>query len=195
VWAYGLDPSDQTHNLVVNFTYATPKLSRWLPNPVIHHVFDDWQLSGIAQFVSGTPAAISFTTTDGLDLTGGGDGQRVNVAGDAKSGASTFSQWFNPTAFAKPGKGDPGNAGKFSVRNPGVNNVDLALAKTFPLKNEKANFQLRWEAYNAFNHTQYSGINTAARFDPQGNQVNTLFGQVTSTRGPRVMQGSLRFTF
>jgi len=45
-WAYGLDSSDQTHNLVLNFWYATPKVSRWLPNRVIHHVFDDWQLSG-----------------------------------------------------------------------------------------------------------------------------------------------------
>ena len=195
LWAYGLDSSDQTHNLVINFTYATPKVSRWLPNPVVHHVFDDWQLSGIAQFVSGTPAAISFTTTDGTDLTGGGDGQRVNVVGDANSGSPTFYQWFNTAAFARPGKNDPGNAGKFNVRNPGVNNIDLALAKTFPLKNEKAAFQLRWEAYNAFNHTQYGTLDLAAKFDPQGNQVNTRFGQVISTRGPRVMQGSLRFTF
>lgn len=49
--------------------------------------------------------------------------------------------------------------------------------------------------YNAFNHTQYSGVDATARFDPQGNQVNARFGQVTSARSPRVMQGSLRFTF
>jgi hypothetical protein len=60
---------------------------------------------------------------------------------------------------------------------------------------EKRVFQFRWEAYNAFNHTQYAGLNLAAKFDAQGNQVNALFGQVTSTRSPRVMQGSLRFTF
>ena len=55
--------------------------------------------------------------------------------------------------------------------------------------------QLRWEMYNAFNHTQFSGVDTTARFDPQGNQVNSRFGQVTSTRQPRVMQASLRFSF
>ena len=49
--------------------------------------------------------------------------------------------------------------------------------------------------YNAFNHTQFSGVDGAARFDPQGNQGNTRFGQVISTRSPRVMQASLRFTF
>jgi hypothetical protein len=81
------------------------------------------------------------------------------------------------------------------VRNPGVNNWDLALAKKFPMKNEKRYFEFRWEAYNALNHTQYASINTAARFDPNGNQTNALFGTVISTRTPRVMQGSLRFSF
>jgi hypothetical protein len=194
-WSYGLDSSDQTHNLVVNFTYMAPRLSQVISNPVIHHVFDDWQLSGIAQFVSGTPSAISFTTTDSTDLTGGGDGQRVNVVGDANGVSSSFLHWFNPAAFGRPGKGDPGNAGKVNVRNPGVNNIDLAISKRFPVKSEQRYFQLRWEAYNAFNHTQYATLDTAAKFDPAGNQTNTRFGQVISTRTPRVMQGSLRFTF
>ena len=191
-WLYGLDAADQTHNLVVNYTYETPRLQRM--HAVVRHVAGSWQLSGIAQFVSGTPAAISLTTVDGTDLTGGGDGQRVNVVGDAKND-STFFQWFNPAAFARPGKNDPGNAGKWSVRNPGVNNWDLALSKQFPLHSERRLFQFRWEAYNAFNHTQYTGLNTTARFDLAGLQTNALFGQVTSTRAPRVMQGSLRFIF
>jgi len=55
--------------------------------------------------------------------------------------------------------------------------------------------QIRWEVYNAFNHTQWSGIDTTARFDANGNQVNTRFGQVNGARGARVMQGSLRLTF
>ena len=119
-----------------------------------------------------------------------------NVVGNANSGTThTFLQWFNTAAFARPGIGDPGNAGKYDVRGPGISNVDAALAKMFPLKSEKRNIELRWEAYNVFNHTQFSGINATARFDPLGNQTNALFGQVTSTRAPRVMQGSLRFIF
>src|SRR4029077_18114874 len=73
-WSYGLDSSDQTHNLVVDWVYQFPSLSRVLPNPVVRHVIDGWQLSGIAQFVSGTPGAISFSTVDSVDQTGGGDG-------------------------------------------------------------------------------------------------------------------------
>lgn len=194
VWSYGLDGSDQTHNLVVDWVYQFPSLSKVLPNPVVRYVIDGWQLSGIAQFVSGTPGAISFSTVDTVDQTGGGDGQRVNVVGDANQGTPTFYRWFNTAAFARPGKNDPGNAGKYDVRNPGVNNFDLSLSKRFVM-GEKRVFQFRWEAYNAFNHTQYAGLNLSAKFDAQGNQVNSLFGQVTSTRSPRVMQGSLRFTF
>ncbi len=120
----------------------------------------------------------------------------MDICGNAYSGSiHTFSQWFNTTAFCRPKANDPGNAGKYDIRSPGVNNWDLALAKNFPIRSEKRYLSLRWEAYNAFNHTQYAGLGTTARFDPAGNQTNALFGTVTSTRTPRVMQGSLRFTF
>ena len=76
-----------------------------------------------------------------------------------------------------------------------MNNWDLSLEKKFPLKSESRFFQLRLEAYNAWNHTQFSGVNTSASFNPGGQQVNAMFGQVTSTRTPRVMQVSLRATF
>jgi hypothetical protein len=195
-WAYGFDSSDQTHNLSFNYSYNLPKVSRWMNNAFMRVAFDGWLLSGVSQFVSGTPAAISLSTVQGTDLTGGGDGQRVNVVGNPNATGSTFYQWFNTAAFAAPGKGDPGNAGKYSVRNPGVNNNDIALSKRFSLAKEERYFQLRWEAYNAFNHTQYSGINVAPKYDLNtGAQTNALFGQVTSTRAPRVMQGSLRFVF
>jgi hypothetical protein len=49
--------------------------------------------------------------------------------------------------------------------------------------------------YNAFNHTQFSALDTAARFDAQGRQVNTQFGQFTAARSPRIMQFALRFNF
>jgi hypothetical protein len=196
-WSYGFDGSDQTHNAVFNFAYNLPKASRLAnDNKLVKWMFDSWMLSGISQWVSGTPVGIGFSTVQGTDLTGGGDGQRVNVVGNPNANASTFLAWFNPAAFGVPGKGDPGNAAKNSVRNPGVNNTDLSLTKRFPIKGESRYFQLRWETYNTFNHTQYAGINATARYDlTTGQQVNALFGQVTSTRSPRVMQGSLRFTF
>jgi hypothetical protein len=107
---------------------------------------------------------------------------------------STLYQWFNTKAFARSGSNDPANAGKYDVRQPGVNNWDLALAKNFLIRTKSATCRSGGK-HNAFSHTQYSTINTAARFDPTGAQTNALFGQVTATRAPLVTQGSLRFTF
>jgi hypothetical protein len=56
-------------------------------------------------------------------------------------------------------------------------------------------FQLRWEIYNIFNHTQFMTLDTTPRFDAAGNQVNANFGSVTAARSPRIMQASLRFLF
>jgi hypothetical protein len=49
--------------------------------------------------------------------------------------------------------------------------------------------------YNAFNHTQFQGVDSTARFDPAGNQVNARFGQLISARFPRVMQAGLHLYF
>jgi hypothetical protein len=80
-------------------------------------------------------------------------------------------------------------------RRPGIHNHDISFFKVFPVGNERKNLQLRWEMYNAFNHTQFSDVDSTARFDALGNQVNARFGEVTGARAPRRMQASLRFTF
>ncbi|MCC7175841.1 MAG: hypothetical protein IT159_11655 [Bryobacterales bacterium] len=67
---------------------------------------------------------------------------------------------------------------------------------SFPRGSEQRSLQLRWEFYNLFNHTQFSGMDTTARFDSStGAQVNGQFGWATSARTPRLMQASLRFRF
>ncbi|MGH9838741.1 MAG: hypothetical protein ACREEM_08155, partial [Blastocatellia bacterium] len=203
IWNYGRAGFDQTHVMVINYTWDLPRATRLWDNAVIKAVFDDWQLSGITAFASGTPGGIGLALVDtGTDLTGGGDGARVVIKGnpnlpDSKQTvASTgFVQWIDPTVFGRPARGDFGNAPKDIFRNPGTHNWDFSLFKNIPLKSESRFLQLRWEMYNAFNHTQWSGIDTTARFDVNGNQVNTRFGQVTGARAARVMQGSLRITF
>ena len=57
---------------------------------------------------------------------------------------------------------------------------------------EKVRLQFRWETYNLFNHTNFNDIDTNLAFDDVNNQIvqtNARFGQPTSTRPPRVMQG------
>jgi len=68
------------------------------------------------------------------------------------------------------------------------------VIKSIPVR-EPLRLQFRWELYNAFNHTQFSALNTAARFDPQGNQVNAQLSEFTAARSPRVMQMALRVSF
>ena len=196
-WLYGKSSFDQTNVLVFNYTWDLPKASQRWDHPIIRHLFDNWQMSGVTAFVSGTPLGVSYSTVDNADITGGGDGARVNVTEKAQlaHGDRTFLRWFDPTVFARPAKGDFGNAPKDVFRGPGANNWDVSLFKNIPLKAEVRYFQFRWEVYNLFNHTQFQGVDTGARFDAAGKQVNTQFGQITATRAPRVMQFSLSFKF
>ncbi len=197
IWNYGKSSFDQTHNFVLNYTWDLPKASRRAPHPVVKHVFDNWQLSGLTVFASGLPSGIGYSTVDGTDITGGGDGSRVVVTGKAQLGHGdrSLNRWFDPTVFARPAFGTYGNAPKDVFRLPGINNWDISLFKRFPIRSEARSLQLRWEMYNAFNHTQFSGVDSTARFDASGNQINARFGRVISTRSPRIMQGSLRFSF
>ena len=193
-WMYGLAAFDQKHVAVVNYVWDLPEVSRSLPKAV-RAVLHNWQISGIATFASGTPASVTLATSDNFDFAGGGDPVRVNVTGPVNYlKDSNTLQWVAPDFVARPARGEVGNAGKWQFRNPGIHNWDLALFKNIALR-RSALLQFRWEAYNVFNHTQYATVDTTARFNPAGQQINTTFGQVNSTRPPRQMQGSLRIQF
>jgi outer membrane receptor protein involved in Fe transport len=78
---------------------------------------------------------------------------------------------------------------------PGRTNLDLALAKAFPIK-ENFKAILRLEAFNVFNHTEFA--------NPSVSLASPTFGQITSTAdngvtnapgGPRILQVALRLTF
>jgi len=141
---------------------------------------------------------VGLATTNGENITGGGDGARVIITGNAVLPKSqrTFDRYFNPGVFALPVVGTIGTAWNGSVfYGPGVNNWDIAVTKKFPTK-EKVDTQLRFEAYNAFNHTQFWSVNSTAEFDPTtGAQVNSALGMLNGDRGPRIIQVALRINF
>ena len=160
--------------------------------------FDNWQISGITTFASGTPQNITQSTTNGIDLTGGGDGQRINVTGDPRlaHGERNVNHFFNTSVFRLSGLNDPGNAARDLYRGPGLMVSDVTLFKNFPIRGERRAFQLRWEVYNIFNHANFSSVDNTARFDPAtGNQTNATFGRGTAARNARIMQVSARFSF
>ena len=213
IWNYGLSSYDQTHVAVINYVWDLPRASARWNNAVVRGLLDNWQLSGLTTLASGTPIYVTYTTVDGADITGGGDTSRFNggpgattptagslvpnLVGDPAlpSSQRSLTQWFNAAAFARPARGDAGNSPKDVVRGPGVTNSDITLFKNIPLGASARRLQLRWEIYNVFNQVQFATVDSTARFDAAGSQVNARFGQVISTRPPRIMQIALRFVF
>ncbi|MBO0857961.1 MAG: hypothetical protein J2P21_05800, partial [Chloracidobacterium sp.] len=80
----------------------------------------------------------------------------------------------------------PGDAGRGVVLGPGYGRWDLTLARNIKL-HEDTKLQFRAEMYNIFNHTNPLSVNTSL--------TSTLFGQVTSTRDPRLIQLGLKLYF
>lgn len=195
IWNYGLSDHDRTHVAKINWLYDVPS-TPW-KRGAVNQVLNGWQVSGIASFVSGSPLGIGVTTVTAVDITGTPtQGARAVMVGNPVLPKSerTFNRAFNTGAFAMPATGTFGNAARTVIRGPGINNFDVAVFKNFPV-HEKLRLQFRSEMYNAFNHTQFGGVDTTARFDVQGRQANTQFGQYTSARDPRQIQLALRLYF
>jgi hypothetical protein len=196
-YLYGKLGFDQTHVLVVNYLYSLPNVQALGANVLSRGVFHNWEIAGITTFASGFPQGINFSFADGVDRWGGGDPPRVNMLANPLLPKSqrTFSRYFNTDAIGAPiSVGDFGNAPRDVYRGPGINNWDFTLFKNFPIR-EQTRFQLRWELYNLFNHTQFSAVDNNARFDSAGRQINGQFGQLIGARTARQMQFSLRFEF
>lgn len=195
VWNYGLSDFDRTHVAKINYQYDLPGLKR---NDVLSkQVINGWQVSGLTSFVSGAPTTAGLSYVNPVDLTGSASqGARIDVTADPvlPKSVRTFSRNFNASAFRAPAVGTVGNSARYTMRGPGINNFDIAILKNFAIR-EPMRLQFRCELYNAFNHTQFSSFDTTARFDPQGRQVNTRFGEFNSARLPRQIQFALRFFF
>ena len=212
VWDYGVAGYDRPNVLTFHFLYDVPRLSSLLPNPIVKAVFDGWQVSDITSFISGAPLGITMTTSPTVNFTGGGDGARPLMVGNPNlsSDARNFYSWFNVAAFAEPTPIDPktctvngcpaitvqniGNMTKYPIRGPGVNNWNTSVFKNFVIK-ERLRCQFRAEAYNTFNHTQYSGVDTTIQFNAAGQNIRASTGNITSARDPRIMQFALRVNF
>jgi hypothetical protein len=192
---YGESSFDRTFITNLSWLYELPG-SSYLRNPILSTLLGHWNVSGLATFASGAPTNVTFSTVSGADLIGGGDGQRIDITGNPQLGygARNGNEFFNTSVFALPPLGYIGNAARDVYRGPGQNQWDLATFKNFVFR-EKFTFQLRGEFYNAFNHVQWSTINSAAKFNAAGQQINTLFGEATADRGPRLIQLALRVSF
>jgi hypothetical protein len=189
--------------LAINYTYDIPKLGKRLSNKFVGTFTDNWALSGTTTFSTGAAFTPSFSTSPSLDITGTPSiSARINVVAgaDVHAPASTLGKaerlYFNTAAFARPAVGTIGNAGNGILLRPGYSNWDMTLAKTIPIGlGETRVFRLRVEAYNVFNHPEFSSLQTAAVFNASGAQTVSDFGKVTGTRPARIISFALRFEF
>ena len=79
-----------------------------------------------------------------------------------------------------------GTLGRNAFRGPGATNVDLAIAKKFKIR-EQATLELRGDAFNVFNHTQFGNPDTTIS--------DLTFGQISTTAAPRILQVALHLLF
>ena len=210
IWNYGEAGYDHTHIFRIYWNYNLPRPSSLLHNPLVRAVFDTWQISGIYTAQSGAPLGVSMGYSPSQDITGTGtdSGRAILVANpvlpkDQRGGPNLVA--FNTAAIGAPypysicENASPsftcwGNANRDVFRGPGINNWDISLFKNIRFS-EYWRGQLRMEAYNAFNHTQFTSVGTSATFNASGQQTSGTFGQYTAAANPRQLQLALRISF
>jgi hypothetical protein len=206
---YGPCGTSVAQNLAVNYVYALPRVTRWMggmDNPATRTILDGWQLSGVNSFQSGPPfsVALNVSGVSGQNIDGTPDWSPVPLcAGDPKSGttSSPYNR-INASAFAVPAVGSIGlGCRRDNIYGPGVDDWDMSLQKTIPLS-EGFSLELRGQAFNVFNHTQFSGVNNTIDFsgltnpvvtnraaNPDGSVANIEgFGSVSGVLPARVLQ-------
>src|SRR5881628_2357481 len=189
------------HQFNTNFSYQLPfgngqrcggGATGW-----VNHLIGGWQWNGIVSAQSGFP----FTPLIGFNNTGSGDGATVDIPNlnpnfKGKVISGSVDHWFDPGAFTVPAPGTFGNAGRSSLRGPGLFNVDTSLFKKIPIR-EGLNLQFRAEVFNAFNRANFAYPNGIIW---QGNSsnysVSDSAGEITATStASRQIQLALRLVF
>jgi len=186
-YQYGTAGFDRRHIAAVNFAYALPIFQH--SGLMTRSLVGGWTLSGVVSMSSGNPLQINAgTNTLGL---GGTTTDRADQVKPVTY-PHTIKQWFDPTAFAQPAPLTWGNSPKAAVVGPGRQNWNLSLYKDFHFT-ERTGFKLQADAFNAWNHTQFTGVNTGVL----GNNgaINPTAGAITAVADPRVFQLGGRIYF
>jgi hypothetical protein len=206
-WNYGNTPINRPNNLQVNWSYELPAASRYV-GKVLGGVLDHWTYSGVASVQSGALYTPGFSFSSGTvpsytgtsDVTG-----RLLVVGNPYQNVPKGS-FFNPDAFALPSLGTSSpstpilgdlGGGSGILELPHVTNFDMTLSKFIPVAGEKRGFKIMVQAYNVFNHTEFSGLNSTIQFNPTSGAVTNpaSVGTANATLPNRILAFTLRFEY
>jgi Carboxypeptidase regulatory-like domain/TonB-dependent Receptor Plug Domain len=190
---------DRRHVLAINYVYSTPKFYKG--NAFTRVITDNWQLSGVTQIQSGSPFTPGFSVSGAgnQNITGSNtEPARIGVV----KGCDPYTHLddpynrLNPNCFFAPSPGSVGlESGINFLYGPGTVNFDMALQKEFVFK-ERAHLQFRVDAFNVFNHSNFTGYNGTLNFNayPQANGIVTGLPGITSTALGRNANGSFNVT-
>ncbi|PWU05119.1 MAG: hypothetical protein C5B51_15370 [Terriglobia bacterium] len=191
--------SDLRQLFVLNMVATSPKFS----GRVARILASDWQIAPIMEIKS----AQFYTVISGMDraLTVAPNQTPNLVNLNPYAAQQTVTQWMNPLAFSLPAPGTYGNLGYNNMKGPGVFQLNVALSRTFPIR-ERKTIQVRAEAFNLPNTLNPSTPNTDPRSNTTGfSATNTPnFGQITNdisgnnglnSGDYRIIQLAMKFVF
>jgi hypothetical protein len=167
---------DIRHSFNANLVYSLPSPGASRP-AMLHRIFGSWELATIFTVRTGLPVNVTVDRSSSAMPDGNSSSpERPNILPGVSltpTSGSTISDWINLAAFSVPAAGTWGDAPRNAVRGPGAWQEDLSLEKRFVV-NERLNFQFRAEAFNIFNHPEFSA--------PQADISSTSnFGQILTT--------------
>jgi hypothetical protein len=184
--------TSRPHIFSASYVYELPYFTKD-PNAWKRALLGGWQIAGITDITSGQPVArvgIAAAQPAG----GLATGFYPNVVSDPNGGLAGqvdplgLPYIFDPNAFAVPAVGTYGNAPRAFARLFGRNQTNLTLTKNIYFDTEqRIRMQLRAEAFNVFNHTQFTGVGTTLGA--------SNFGRPTGARLPREFQFGAKLSF
>ena len=185
---YGPAGFDRTHNILISAVYELPfgPAKKFLNsnNLINREIIGGWQLSGVQQFATGQPIAISANNNADTSSVHAVYANRI-CTGNAPAGHPRL-QFFDPSCYVQPATGQYGTA-RSGPRQPGIITTNLSIQKAFAIT-EKQQVQFRVEAFSVFNHPNFGAGSTSI--------TNPSAGLLTfESVGQRTLQLALRYAF
>jgi hypothetical protein len=161
---------DRRQVLAINYVYMLPVPERF-GNAWTRLITNGWQISGVTIAQTGpvfTPG-VSVQNSSNQVVTGSyTEGWRpVIVPGcNPYTGSGNWNNYLNPACFQPATVGSIGlESGINYLHGPGGVNFDMALEKEFAVIGDgKVHFQFRADAFNVFNHTIFTGVNSSLAY-------------------------------